>query len=1083
MKYLLLVLLLAPLAALHAADLTLTSPRDFQVVQRATPTRGLLKIAGQLPELVPGDAVMEARLVGAASDAGWQRLNATFADRTISGVLDAAAGGWWRLEVRVSHGGKAVASGAVEHVGVGEVFVIAGQSNSANHGQEKQKPQSGRVATFDGTSWRLADDPQPGASGGGGSFIPPFADAVVAKQEVPVGIIACGIGATSVREWLPKGATFPNPPTIERRVEKRPDGTWASQGAAYDAFVARLKPLGPQGFRAVLWHQGESDANQKDTSRTLAGPLYREYLEKLIRDSRRAIGWEAPWFVAQASYHVPGDEGSADIRAAQASLWKDGIALAGPDSDALKGELRERNGQGVHFSGQGLREHGAKWAEKVVPWLDQQWTAPRRAHGGTEWSRYEHLPECHSIGWVSANVQSKDTQSWNGVLDEAKWGTPAPQQVVARNWDWKISAAQWAEAVKQKGEGKREEVKWDLWLPDGVSVVKGIVVMSGHGSGENLFRRADLRALAQELHLALFKFVGNPVQRGFWPSGLLFDRLQIWGEKTGHPELGHAPLFLYGHSNGTGFSAVFPASAPDRVWGWVSMRPGITFQVYQPGAAQVPGLVIFGEDDPFLARPSKEENLAVVPTLRKNHAAVWSFAVEPKTGHGPGEKTWPLVFSFLRHSFAARVPAAGDARQNPVKLNSLPLEKGHLGQNWDPTKGGYQTLTVTPFAAFKGNQATASWLINAAFATDWQAFQREGKINAPPAAIEPSKPATAPASAPVKPPPAKRLTLAEQRAAAAQHAVRIPSSIDGSEQLVIWHCPESAARDVQGQGVPLLVYLHSWSGGFEQGVSLIGLAKKMGWVLVAPDFRGPNNRPEACASELASQDILDAVDYAKKHARIDSSRIILLGGSGGGHMALVMAARAPQVWAGVSAWVPISDLAAWHAESTARKTNYAKMLEQSCGGPPSPTTESEYRKRSPLFHLAAAKAVPLDINTGIHDGHTGSVPVSHSLYAFNALAAASGHPERKVSEADIRSMVKEQKIPAALASETQTDPERQKPVLFRRIASQARITVFEGGHDSEPAAAIAWLARQRRGQAADFTLGSATSAAAEAVGK
>jgi acetyl esterase/lipase len=513
------------------------------------------------------------------------------------------------------------------------------------------------------------------------------------------------------------------------------------------------------------------------------------------------------------------------------------------------------------------------------------------------------------------------------------------------------------------------------------------------------------------------------------------------------------------------------------------MRPGITFQVYQPGAAQVPGLVIFGEDDPFLARPSKEENLAVVPTLRKNHAAVWSFAVEPKTGHGPGEKTWPLVFSFLRHSFAARVPAAGDARQSPVKLNSLALNNGHLGQNWDPTKGGYQTLTVTPFADFKGHQATASWLINAAFATDWQAFQREGKINAPPAAIEPSKPATAPASAPVKPPPAKRLTLAEQRAEAAQHAVRIPSSIDGSEQLVIWHCPESAARDVQGQGVPLLVYLHSWSGGFEQGVSLIGLAKKMGWVLVAPDFRGPNNRPEACASELASHDILDAVDYAKKHARIDSSRITLLGGSGGGHMALVMAARAPQVWAGVSAWVPISDLAAWHAESTARKTNYAKMIAQSCGGPPSPTTESEYRKRSPLFHLAAAKNVPLDINTGIHDGHTGSVPVSHSLYAFNALAAASGHPERKVSEADIRSMVKEQKIPAALASETQTDPERQKPVLFRRIASQARITVFEGGHDSEPAAAIAWLARQRRGQAADFTLGSATSAAAEAVGK
>ena len=31
-----------------------------------------------------------------------------------------------------------------------------------------------------------------------------------------------------------------------------------------------------------------------------------------------------------------------------------------------------------------------------------------------------------------------------------------------------------------------------------------------------------------------------------------------------------------------------------RVWAWVSMRPGTTFQVYQPGAAQIPGLIIFG---------------------------------------------------------------------------------------------------------------------------------------------------------------------------------------------------------------------------------------------------------------------------------------------------------------------------------------------------------------------------------------------------------------------------------------------------------------------------------------------------------
>ena len=208
------------------------------------------------------------------------------------------------------------------------------------------------------------------------------------------------------------------------------------------------------------------------------------------------------------------------------------------------------------------------------------------------------------------------------------------------------------------------------------------------------------------------------------------------------------------------------------------------------------------------------------------------------------------------------------------------------------------------------------------------------------------------------------------------------------------------------------------------------------------------------------------MEYAKAHARIDTDRIYLVGGSGGGHMSLIMAARAPGLWAGVSAWVPISDLTAWHAESTARKNNYAKMIEQCCGGKPGPATEAEYRHRSPLFHLAAAKGVPLDINTGIHDGHTGSVPVSHSLLAFNVLAA----PDKQVSVADIDFMVREQKIPAALASETQIDPERQKATLFRRASGNARVTVFEGGHDSEPTAALEWLSRQRKGQPADWSL-------------
>lgn len=354
----------------HAGvGLLLESPQDYQVVQRSAKNVGTVRVRGRLGSAARKADALEYRV---GTDGPWKKLGAPVKDGAFDATVEVAAGGWYQFDVRAVAGGKVAASVGVERFGVGEVFVVAGQSNSANHGAEKQTTKTGRVVAFDGTYWQPAHDPQPGASGSGGSFLPPFGDAVAEKFGVPVGLVACGVGATSVREWLPKGATFPNPPTLEGNVRKLADGMWESKGDLYAVFCARMKALGPNGFRAVLWHQGESDANQKDATRTLPGKLYREYLERVIRDSRKDIGWDAPWFVAQVSYHVPGDEASPDIRAAQASLWKDKVALEGPDSDALKGELRESGGKGVHFSGPGLRAHAAKWAEKVGPWLEQQ---------------------------------------------------------------------------------------------------------------------------------------------------------------------------------------------------------------------------------------------------------------------------------------------------------------------------------------------------------------------------------------------------------------------------------------------------------------------------------------------------------------------------------------------------------------------------------------------------------------------------------------------------------------------------------------------------------------------------------------
>ena len=109
----------------------------------------------------------------------------------------------------------------------------------------------------------------------------------------------------------------------------------------------------------------------------MRGPLYEKYLTQLILKTRKDLEWDVPWFVAQATYHLPGDESDPNIRAAQANLWKNGVALEGPDTDQLKGKLRERGGQGVHFSGPGLEAHADAWFEKVNPWLAQKRNATK----------------------------------------------------------------------------------------------------------------------------------------------------------------------------------------------------------------------------------------------------------------------------------------------------------------------------------------------------------------------------------------------------------------------------------------------------------------------------------------------------------------------------------------------------------------------------------------------------------------------------------------------------------------------------------------------------------------------------------
>jgi len=217
--------------------------------------------------------------------------------------------------------------------------------------------------------------------------------------------------------------------------------------------------------------------------------------------------------------------------------------------------------------------------------------------------------------------------------------------------------------------------------------------------------------------------------------------------------------------------------------------------------------------------------------------------------------------------------------------------------------------------------------------------------------------------------------------------------------------------------------------------------------------------------------VLDAVAYAQRTAHIDATRIYVIGHSGGGGMALMLAAKAPRLWAGVHAMGAPTDLATWYWWNVGKAFGYDRLLALSCGGPPGTlATDQQYHDRSPLFFLDQAGGVPVTIDAGLHDGHGAPVPIEQMLRGYNVLAAANGRADLALTAPQIATMTDLEVIPPELANERVQDPLLPYTVMFQRIAAAARIRVFDGRHFTTIPSGLAWLARQRLGQPADFSL-------------
>ena len=131
----------------HAAGITISSPLDYQVIQRPSKQTGSITLRGEFADAAVKKFTIEARLIVDGKPGNWRRLTLHSQREGFEGRLDAPAGGWHRLEVRARSGGSVLAESAVEHVGIGEIFVIA-QSRASGQwrpGRSLQRPRPART--------------------------------------------------------------------------------------------------------------------------------------------------------------------------------------------------------------------------------------------------------------------------------------------------------------------------------------------------------------------------------------------------------------------------------------------------------------------------------------------------------------------------------------------------------------------------------------------------------------------------------------------------------------------------------------------------------------------------------------------------------------------------------------------------------------------------------------------------------------------------------------------------------------------------------------------------------------------------
>ncbi|GAB3895312.1 sialate O-acetylesterase [Spirosoma agri] len=292
------------------AQLQLTFPTSRLVLQRNNNNQANVPVAGQCPaNATQVRAQLTVRQGGLST--GWIVLDNAPSSGSFQGTFTGVTGGWYDLEVKAYAGATELASLTTPRIGVGEVFITSGQSNSWGVNCYSGQASDDRVSIINywtGQAGQFSESSLPfvvshadlatGITNTGmfpGAYLyvwGALGERLVSQLGVPVMFYGASYSGTNSKHWVHSANGEESFQNLSQNMPYR------LLGATIQHYLKRT------GVRAVLWHQGEGDNYYQSRDDYLTN------IGTVINKSRAQLGFgNLSWVVSRVSY-IPAALGS-----------------------------------------------------------------------------------------------------------------------------------------------------------------------------------------------------------------------------------------------------------------------------------------------------------------------------------------------------------------------------------------------------------------------------------------------------------------------------------------------------------------------------------------------------------------------------------------------------------------------------------------------------------------------------------------------------------------------------------------------------------------------------------------------------